>query len=321
MTVRQINDTVELPRYQYLFILDDFNIDLIDLFNDGNKQSKNYTFMLIIPRQVIADKIESVHSEVGNDIRDVFIIPFALFSIIMMLGISFFLKQISTRITKPIIELFQKIQNIITAHQNEKNEMLKEKQQQNINGMTENTFKTAQAKNQEFNIMLNYKPRNKEINLLYLAFSNLTKTIKVARNSLYEGDDNQALIGYHEVAQIFRQLENQQKLGMCMNNLGCIYLKKDSFDIANEYLQCSIEIQEQEQNKKVNNKDEQTNQFVKACRLYNKGLVNYKYILKLIKEYVPQFSLSSFIKKIPDQNKPLDIDKETNLDTKQQIFI
>jgi hypothetical protein len=38
--------------------------------------------------------------------------------------------------------------------------------------------------------MHNYQPRNKEINVLYLAFSNLTKTIKVARNSLYEGDDD-----------------------------------------------------------------------------------------------------------------------------------
>jgi hypothetical protein len=44
--------------------------------------------------------------------------------------------------------------------------------------------------NQEFDIMLHYKPRNNEINVLYLAFSNLTKTIKVARESLYEGDDN-----------------------------------------------------------------------------------------------------------------------------------
>ena len=57
--------------------------------------------------------------------------------------------------------------------------------------------------NKEFNIMLHYKPRNHEINVLYLAFSNLTKTIKVARDSLYEGDDNQALLNYHEVAQIF----------------------------------------------------------------------------------------------------------------------
>jgi len=48
--------------------------------------------------------------------------------------------------------------------------------------------------------MLNYKRQNKEINMLYEAFSHLTKTIQVARKSLYEGDDNSALLGYHEVA-------------------------------------------------------------------------------------------------------------------------
>ncbi len=84
--------------------------------------------------------------------------------------------------------------------------------------------------------MLGYKPRNREINMLYLAFSNLTKTIKVARNSLYEGDDNQALLNYHEVAQIFGKLKNQEKLGSCMNNLGCIYLKKDQYENSFEFL-------------------------------------------------------------------------------------
>lgn len=60
--------------------------------------------------------------------------------------------------------------------------------------------KDRKENSNDFNIMLGYKPRNHEINVLYLAFSNLTKTIKVARNSLYEGDDNQALLNYHEVA-------------------------------------------------------------------------------------------------------------------------
>jgi len=97
--------------------------------------------------------------------------------------------------------------------------------------------------NQEFDIMLNYKPRNNEINVLYLAFSNLTKTIKVARESLYEGDDNQALLDYHEVASIFNKLNNNEKYGSCMNNLGCIYLKKNQFEKAIEYLEESIDIQ------------------------------------------------------------------------------
>lgn len=97
------------PTYEYLFILDDFKIELLDLYKSEKSESKDYTFMLIIPRKVIADKIESVHREVGNDIRDVFIIPFALFSLFMMLVISYFLQKISKHITKPIIELYQKI--------------------------------------------------------------------------------------------------------------------------------------------------------------------------------------------------------------------
>ena len=93
--------------------------------------------------------------------------------------------------------------------------------------------------------MLNYKPRNNEINTLYLAFSNLTKSINVARNSLHEGDDNQALLNYHEVAQIFEQLKNREKKGSCMNNLGCIYLKKHQFDKSLEFLNQAISIQKE----------------------------------------------------------------------------
>ncbi len=55
-----------------------------------------------------------------------------------------------------------------------------------------------QKKVVELNIMANYKNRNEEINFLYHAFSNLTKTLSVAKNSLECGDDNQALLSYHE---------------------------------------------------------------------------------------------------------------------------
>ncbi len=88
-------------------------------------------------------------------------------------------------------------------------------------------FLESDGNQKDLDIMLRYKPRNKEVNVLYLAFSNLTKTIKVARNSLHEGDDNQALLNYHEVNEIFQNLNNEEKHGSCMNNLGCIYLKKE----------------------------------------------------------------------------------------------
>lgn len=67
-------------------------------------------------------------------------------------------------------------------------------------------FDENERGNNDFNLMIGFKHRNYEINTLFQAFSNLTKTIKVARDSLYEGDANQALLNYHEVAQIFDRL-------------------------------------------------------------------------------------------------------------------
>ena len=135
-----------------------------------------------------------------------FIIPFASFSLVMMVFISFCLLKISSRITQPIIELQNKIKQIISAHQKEKEVLIKEQEQSGVQSVINRLEKSwmqekdRKENSNDFNIMLGYKPRNHEINVLYLAFSNLTKTIKVARNSLYEGDDNQALLNYHEVA-------------------------------------------------------------------------------------------------------------------------
>jgi len=60
-------------------------------------------------------------------------------------------------------------------------------------------------------------------------------------------------------------------------------------------------IEQESKKANFNNKDKMTNQFVRACRLYNKGLSCQKYMLKLIKEYIPNYSLSTFVKKIPDK--------------------
>jgi hypothetical protein len=57
-------------------------------------------------------------------------------------------------------------------------------------------------------------------------------------------------------------------------------------------LKQSIKIQEEfietERGKKnANPNDEKINMFVKACRMYNKGLACQKYLFKLLEEYVP----------------------------------
>lgn len=84
--------------------------------------------------------------------------------------------------------------------------------------------------------MLHYEPVNQEINQLYLAFSKLTKTIKFAKNSEQLGANNNALMRYHEIADIFRELGSVERLSSCLNNLGCIYLRQEDFENSKIFL-------------------------------------------------------------------------------------
>lgn len=84
--------------FDYLFLLEKFNVSLtyINGMPSGVRADpKSYTFLLIMPREVIESKILDVNNDVTADINSVFIFPFALFSLIMMFVISYFLKKIS----------------------------------------------------------------------------------------------------------------------------------------------------------------------------------------------------------------------------------
>jgi hypothetical protein len=98
---------------QYIFICDKFNVSLnyIDTEENADREInyRDYTFMLILPKYVIQDKIDNVNNEVRSQIMNFFIIPFASFSVVMMIVISVCLVKISIQITSPIIELQDKI--------------------------------------------------------------------------------------------------------------------------------------------------------------------------------------------------------------------
>ena len=277
----------------FMLFLNNFEIELTSISSLAPATQKKaqkekpmiYQFMLILPKLIIENKTATVREAVTQQIQQSFIYPFVILTAILMFVTSIFLSKISKQITQPIIELYEKIKLIIDAHQKEKIELIKQQQ-----SAQDKDDKKKDRSGKEFNIMLNYKPRNNEINVLYLAFSNLTKTIKVARNSLYVGDDNQALLNYHEVAKIFTQMQNMNKLGSCMNNLGCIYLKKNQFQNSFEFVNEAVSIQEdilkKERNKETNVYDEVKGLlFVFACRHYNRALTRQRYILHVIEEY------------------------------------
>ncbi len=52
-----------------------------------------------------------------------------------------------------------------------------------------NSYK-VKKKAHRYDVMVGYQPVNHEMNFLYQQFSNLARTIKIARESLFEGDDN-----------------------------------------------------------------------------------------------------------------------------------
>lgn len=127
------------------------------------------------------------------------------------------------------------------------------------------------------NVIGNYGDRNAEINFLFQSFSNLTKTLTAAKSSLDEGDDNTALLNYHEAAQIFDTLHNIDKKGACMNNISCLYIKNKDYvkglNFINESIDISKELDHVLMNDHTNSRDQYTkHQFVTACRHFNKGL-------------------------------------------------
>jgi len=128
-----------------------------------------------------------VQDEVGSKIAKNFILPISAVTLLIMGLVSILLWKISEHITEPIIYLYEKICDIIKAYQKNSGKEVKDRVQE---------------------ITLSYKPKNMQINRLYLAFSKLTKSIEIARSSLLEGNNNLALIGYHEVAEQFEMLGN-----------------------------------------------------------------------------------------------------------------
>lgn len=97
----------------YFALLEDFSLDLIPIKPEFENDKKNLTFMIVLPKVLLKSKIETVEGVVYLDIFKKFIVPFMILTIAAMVVVSYFLHKISHHITKPIIELFKEIKEII----------------------------------------------------------------------------------------------------------------------------------------------------------------------------------------------------------------
>ena len=67
-------------------------------------------------------------------------------------------------------------------------------------------------------------------------------------------------------------------------------------------------------------KDMRSYLFVNSCRHYNQGLAHKTYILKVIDKYMHNFSLSTYVKKIPDMFNLEDNNTYKGISAKAESF-
>lgn len=136
----------------------------------------------------------------------VFTLTFLVFSAIR-------LSNLSTKMTLQIVRLYESLE-LITSNES--------------------------AKSAE----LSFKKSSKELNELSLTFNKVAKTIKIATTSIKEGDEAQALLNYHEAFNIFSDFKNVREQGVCLNNIGTIFMKRHEYLKAYSYFERATQLQQ-----------------------------------------------------------------------------
>jgi len=140
-----------------------------------------------------------------------FIFAPAIIILVVLLAINY----MSIRITAPIIELTNSIENIAEGDLTQE-------------------------------IMIDGRIRGNEIGMLAQSFQNLLVTMRLGNVSYYRGDMTLAFANYNAALELFKATRDFHGQGMCLNNIGNIYRNWGDYDKAKEAYNKAIEIGEQE---------------------------------------------------------------------------
>ncbi|MFX0105717.1 MAG: tetratricopeptide repeat protein [Candidatus Hodarchaeota archaeon] len=144
------------------------------------------------------------------------IITIIIVAILISVVIVFAVIAISQRITTPILELTQSIENI-----------------------------TEGDLTQE--IPMSGRMRRNEIGILAQSFQSLLVTMRLGNKSYYQGNLTVAFKNYNAALELFQTTKNLHGQGMCLNNLGNIYRDWGDYDKAKESYNKAIKIGEDQE--------------------------------------------------------------------------
>jgi tetratricopeptide (TPR) repeat protein len=138
------------------------------------------------------------------------IISFSIIAIIVFALVLFGILNVAKRITLPIIDLTQSIENI-----------------------------TEGDLTQE--ITIDSRIRGNEIGMLAQSFQNLLVTMRLGNKSYYQGDLTVAFANYSAALDLFKSTKDYHGQGMCLNNIGNIHRNWGDLEKAKEAYNKAIE--------------------------------------------------------------------------------
>lgn len=102
--------------------------------------------------------------------------------------------------------------------------------------------------------------------------------------SLEEGEDAQALLNYHEAFNIFSDFKNSREQGVCLNNIGSIFMRRHEYQKAYSYFTRAMQLQTKlAQENDCLGTQNITDNILLACRLYQEGFSLFMQLKKFIK--------------------------------------
>ncbi|MFX1241782.1 MAG: tetratricopeptide repeat protein [Promethearchaeota archaeon] len=144
------------------------------------------------------------------------IITIIIVAIITTIVIFFAVNGISRRITSPIIDLTNSIEQISQGDLTQE-------------------------------IPMSGRMRRNEIGVLAQSFQSLLVTMRLGNKSYYQGNMTLAFRNYNAALELFQTTKNLHGEGMCLNNLGNIYRNWGDYDKAKESYNKSIKIGEEQE--------------------------------------------------------------------------
>jgi hypothetical protein len=95
--------------------------------------------------------------------------------------------------------------------------------------------------------------------------------MEIAGSEFVREDFNNIFLSYQDASQVFINMKDEAKLGICMNNIGCLLMRMGDLNEAIRYFKGSIAIQTTilKSSEQIDSPDYLRDRFVMAYRSYH----------------------------------------------------